>query len=88
MTRVHPSRLSVVRCDFLLPQSFEVRFHTRGWCFKFPEAEHTYASRCRHFDVSTTGQLQEVKEGLALAFLEKMVSRDELWITATVSTCP
>ena len=30
--------------------------------------------------------LEEVKEGLALAFLEKMVSRDELWITATVST--
>ncbi len=29
--------------------------------------------------------LEEVKEGLALAFLEKMVSRDELWITATVS---
>lgn len=41
---------------------------------------------CRHFDVSTTGMLEEVKEGLALAFLEKMVSRDELWITATVST--
>ena len=40
---------------------------------------------CRHFDVSTTGQLEEVKEGLGLAFLEKMVSRDELWITATVS---
>lgn len=40
---------------------------------------------CRHFDVSTTGMLEEVKEGLALAFLEKMVSRDELWITATVS---
>ena len=39
---------------------------------------------CRHFDVSTTGQLEEVKEGLALAFLEKMVSRDQLWITATV----
>lgn len=38
----------------------------------------------RHFDVSTTGMLEEVKEGLALAFLEKMVSRDELWITATV----
>ena len=40
---------------------------------------------CRHFDVSTTGQLEEVKEGLGLAFLEKMVSRDQLWITATVS---
>ena len=40
---------------------------------------------CRHFDVSTTGQLGEVKEGLALAFLEKLVSRDQLWITATVS---
>lgn len=38
--------------------------------------------------MSTTGQLAEVKEGLALAFLEKMVSRDELWITATVGTSP
>lgn len=38
--------------------------------------------------MSTTGQLAEVKEGLGLAFLEKMVSRDELWITATVSIYP
>ncbi|KAL3143958.1 hypothetical protein ABBQ32_003771 [Trebouxia sp. C0010 RCD-2024] len=48
------------------------------------EIKEAIQSGHRHFDVSTTGQLAEVKEGLGLAFLEKMVSRDELWITATV----
>ena len=49
---------------------------------------HCCSWLCRHFDVSTTGQLGEVQEGLGLAFLEKMLSRDELWITATVSAQP
>lgn len=48
------------------------------------EIKEAIQSGHRHFDVSTTGQLEEVKEGLGLAFLEKMVSRDQLWITATV----
>lgn len=39
---------------------------------------------CRHFDISTTGELTEVREGLALAFIEQMVTRDQLWITSTV----
>ena len=38
----------------------------------------------RHFDISTTGELTEVREGLALAFIEQMVTRDQLWITSTV----
>lgn len=41
---------------------------------------------CRHFDISTTGELTEVREGLGLALLEQMVTRDQLWITSTVSS--
>lgn len=48
------------------------------------EIKEAIQSGHRHFDVSTTGELEEVKEGLSLAFLEKLVSRDQLWITATV----
>lgn len=48
------------------------------------EGDNACFSLCRHFDVSTTGELKEVKEGIALAFLEQMVSRDQLWITSTV----
>jgi diketogulonate reductase-like aldo/keto reductase len=38
----------------------------------------------RHLDVSTTGDFDEVKQGLALCFLEQMVQRDQLFITSTV----
>lgn len=48
------------------------------------EIKEAIQSGHRHFDVSTTGELTEVREGLALAFLEQMVSRDQLWITSTI----
>ena len=39
---------------------------------------------CRHLDITTTRELNEVKEGLQLAFIEQMVTRDQMYITSTV----
>ena len=41
-------------------------------------------SGCRHLDITTTRELNEVKEGLQLAFIEQMVTRDQMYITSTV----
>eukprot|EP00891_Asterochloris_glomerata_P002047 jgi/Astpho2/2047/Aster-00543 len=38
----------------------------------------------RHLDITTTRELNEVKEGLQLAFIEQMVTRDQMYITSTV----
>ena len=43
---------------------------------------------CRHLDITTTRELNEVKEGLQLAFIEQMVTRDQMYITSTVRPEP
>ncbi len=85
--RLKPVLLQTALCAAVLPAFSQVIGSCNMHCrlTSFDSCFLTNVCCCRHFDVSTTGMLEEVKEGLALAFLEKMVSRDELWITATVS---